>query len=101
MDTVRDRMRLDGAIVETAEAVRFVDCASGRGFPVLRTGAFASLGRGVRQAQAGQPRPTSARVIGRLQPRPPELTGTGEVLVVDSVERVWIGGACGAGRPRG
>jgi hypothetical protein len=101
VDTIRDRMRFEGAITESATLVRFVDCASGRGYPVLREGAFDALGRGVRQAQAGRPQPTSARVFGRLLPRPAGLAGTGEVLVVDSVERVWVGGACGAGRPRG
>lgn len=101
VDTIRDRMRFEGAITESPDLVRFVDCASGRGYPVLREGAFEALGRGVRQAQAGRPQPTSARVFGRLQPRPAAVSGNGEVLVVDSVERVWVGGACGAGRPRG
>lgn len=101
VDTIRDPMRLEGAIVESGDVVRFVDCASGRGHPVLRQGAFDALGREVRRAQAGRLQATSARVVGRLQARPPELEGRGEVLVVDSVERVWVGGACGAGRPKG
>ena len=101
VDTIRDRMRFEGAVLESADAVRLIDCASGRGYPVLREGAFDALGRGVRQAQAGRAQPTSALVLGRLRARPPELPGKGEVLAVDSVERVWVGGACGAGRPRG
>lgn len=101
IDTIRDPMRLDGAIVETPTQVEFVACASGRRHPVLREGAFDALGRAVRAAQAGQPRPTSARVIARLAPRPAALPGRGEVLVVDSVERAWVGGGCGARRPEG
>lgn len=101
VDTIRDPMRLEGAIVESGDAVRFVDCASGSGHPILREGAFDLLGREVRRAQAGRLQATSARVLGRLQARPADLPGRGEVLVVDSIERVWVGGACGAGRPRG
>lgn len=100
VDTIRDAMRLRGTVIETAEAVRFTECGSGLSFLLTTRGAFEALGREVRKAQRVPRQPTSAVVRGRLIPRPAEVPGRGELLEVDTVERVWPGGSCGAGAPR-
>jgi copper homeostasis protein (lipoprotein) len=100
VDTVRDAMRLRGTINETAEAVRFTECGSGVSFLLTTRGAFEALGRDVRKAQRTPRQAASVVLRGRLLARPPGMTGRGELLEVDTVERVWPGGSCGAGAPR-
>jgi copper homeostasis protein (lipoprotein) len=94
-DAVVPRLTLRGMFLYFADAARFTECVSGRGWPVAMETAFPALQRAYLEARAAPQAPLLVRVEGRVAPRPlAKGAGTEAALVVDHILGVMPGEDC-------
>ena len=87
--------RVRGMYVYLADAARFTDCATGVSYPVAMEGASASVERAYLEARSVPGEAVLAVLQASIAPRPAMEGGMEDAMVVDSLEALFPGMACG------
>lgn len=86
---------LAGMFVYMADAARFTECRTGRGFPVAMEGDYLLLERAYMEAREGPGQPLMATFDGRIEQRPRmEGSGTEATAIVHRFIHLWPGETC-------
>ena len=97
LGSMEPHLAMRGMYMYMADAARFRECLTGRGFAVAMEAASIDVERAYLETPHDPGAEVMVEVVGRLAPRPPmEGTGLVEMLVVEELEGIWPGETCGA-----
>lgn len=90
------RLELRGSFVYFADAARFTECVTGRGYDVAMQGDYLALERAYSATRREPAEPVIATLIGRLGRAPAmEGGGTRPTLFVERFDQLWPRETCG------
>ncbi|MGI1663120.1 YbaY family lipoprotein [Palleronia sp. KMU-117] len=94
LDPIDIALPMIGAFTHFADAASFVDCRSGRRFPVAMEGDYLALERAYMDARAEPMAPVVATIDGQVTIREGMEGGPVQTVTVDRFDALWPGLSC-------